>query len=297
MNRCTRGNPCPVCGRTSWCCTDNDGGVYCMREHKILEGGGSFPPSGWKVLKRNNDGGAYLKPEHLVEDNEGNVRPYKPRPKPKPAPKPLVDWTAIQDQFVVEADELAIVNLAKDLGVTVRSLALMGIGWCRAKEAWSFPMRDGSRAICGMRLRKDGSKFAIKGSSAGVFLPDLSMESWEDEERIYVCEGPTDTAAVLTMGAYAIGRPSAGGGSDIICKLAAGKKVVIVADNDAAGARGAQTLCSALKQVGSRVKIVKPPAKDVRAWLNDGATLNDLEELVDNTKERRDAKQVQGEPT
>ena len=45
------------------------------------------------------------------------------------------------------------------------------------------------------------------------------------------------------------------------------------------------------------MKIVKPPAKDVRAWLVDGATIEDLEALVNQTKERRDAEQVQGKPT
>ena len=267
-----------------------------MREHKVLEERGSFPPAGWTVLKRNPDGGAYLKPDNLVDNKEDwKAKPYKPRPKPPPKPK--IDWDGLQENFSASVDDLSVVHLAERLGVSLSSLNLMGVGWCRDKNAWSFPMYGGNRQIIGMRLRRDDAKFAITGSTAGVFLPDLPMESWESEERVYVCEGPTDTAAVLTMGAYAVGRPSAGGGREILCELIAGKKAVIVADNDEPGTRGAIALADSLKQVGSRVKIVKPPAKDVRAWLVDGATIEDLEALVNQTKERRDAEQVQGKPT
>lgn len=268
-----------------------------MREHKVLEERGSFPPSGWTVLKRNGDGGAYLKPDNLIDDNKNNPQPFRHRPRPKPEPKPVVDWNEIQELFVAQADDLALNLFAKNLGVSVRALTLMGCGWCAGKKSWSFPMYDEHRNICGMRLRNDKGKFAIKGSTAGVFLPNLPMDSWEEEERVYVCEGPTDTAAVLTMGAYAIGRPSAGGASGAICKLVGGKKVVIVSDGDPPGVKGSESLSVDLKQVGSRVKIVQPPAKDVRAWLNDGGSLRKLEELVTQTKERRDAtQQVQGKP-
>jgi hypothetical protein len=53
------------------------------------------------------------------------------------------------------------------------------------------------------------------------------------------------------------------------------RPVVIVADRDSAGIRGAQKLTEALLQNGSNVRIILPPPiyKDLRQWKEDGGQI------------------------
>lgn len=270
-----------------------------MREAKMIEEGG-FPPSGWKVLKRNPDGGCYLLPQHLVDDT--TPRHLRPRRElPKPAPKPKVDWNKIQGEFYSFAHCDRIEELSNDLGIKEAYLRVVGLGWCEGKKAWSFPMYRDPDTVIGIRLRTDdGAKFAIKGSSAGVFMNPVPMNNWEDEEVAYICEGPTDTASAFQLGLYAIGRPSASGGIDILKKLLRGKRTVIISDDDSPGRQGADNLAEALKPIVPSVKIIQPLKKDIREWLQHGATRDDVIRLVNNAKEwQHDTRtwQVQSQPT
>jgi hypothetical protein len=99
---------------------------------------------------------------------------------------------------------------------------------------------------------------------------------WRDRPGpVYVAEGASDTAALHTAGACAIGRPSAGGAVGLLARLLAGvgREVVVVADRDADGRRdepaGALALARRLRAtLGPRVRCVLPPpgVKDVRDY-------------------------------
>jgi len=157
-----------------------------------------------------------------------------------------------------------------------------------ANRAFAFPMRDGVGAVTGIRLRDGGGhKWAVRGGCDGLFY-DPAMES---APELAVCEGPTDTAAALTLGLDAAGRPSCLSGADTLKALVRRlgcRRVTVIADHDGAkrrpdgsawfpGVQGARSLASAL---GRMTRIVVPPAKDLRDWLIDGATRRDFEALA-----------------
>lgn len=127
-------------------------------------------------------------------------------------------------------------------------------------------MKDGYGNYIGIRLRNEwGKKWAVTGSQAGIFIPTI-----KPEKRVFVVEGPTDTAAGLTLGLYTIGRPSCCGGVTHIVdfvKQAKVKEVVIVSDNDEPGIKGAQELQRWLK-VPSCLLLL--PTKDLREYLRFG---------------------------
>ena len=81
------------------------------------------------------------------------------------------------------------------------------LGACHLGAMLAFPMHDGHGDVCGIRTRlADGSKRAVTGSRAGVFLTTVPMDV-----PAVVCEGPTDAAAALALGFEPIGRPSCAG--------------------------------------------------------------------------------------
>jgi len=123
-------------------------------------------------------------------------------------------------------------RLAEKLTVSVNSLRQLGAAWAAKYRAWAFPMADADGVILGIRLRAEtGRKWAVRGSHQGLFLPEGGLG--EQVNEVIVCEGPTDTAALLTLGLSAVGRPSCSGGGRLLLPLLAGRHVIILADRDA----------------------------------------------------------------
>jgi hypothetical protein len=99
-----------------------------------------------------------------------------------------------------------------------------------------------------------------------------------------LCEGPTDTAAALSIGLYAIGRPScSGGGPDILLaiKRLNIRRLIFVADNDDPGLRGADTLSS---MVDIPHCLFTLPCKDMRTAVNKGMDAEVLEAMTKNLR-------------
>jgi hypothetical protein len=160
--------------------------------------------------------------------------------------------------------------LARHLKVSDQALNDLGAAWAWQHSSWAFPMHDGTGKICGIRLRDDaGHKFAVKGSRQGIFLP----RTWPASPDVaLITEGPTDTAAALSIGFMAIGRPSCLGCEDIVnatIRRLAIQRVVIVADNDESGKAGAAKLVAGLRVPN---KTILPPGKDLREWVGKGAS-------------------------
>jgi hypothetical protein len=155
-------------------------------------------------------------------------------------------------------------------------------------------MRDGAGQVVGIRLRaQDGRKWAVRGSREGLFYPpDLGPV-----EELIVCEGPTDTAAALSLMLDAVGRPSCSGAVAELLELVKRLRVrclTIVADHDAPrerpdgaiyqpGLDGARRLMAELRRMA---RIVLLPAKDFRAWYRAGATRDQFDELARAAKWR-----------
>tara|TARA_R110002072_G_scaffold264409_1_gene423111 strand:- start:15522 stop:16238 length:717 start_codon:yes stop_codon:yes gene_type:complete len=177
-----------------------------------------------------------------------------------------------------------LVAFADGLGVPPDALLQLGVGW--TGRCFAFPMFDRDRRCCGIRLRdgRTGEKFAERDSREGVFAtPELA------EGLILVTEGPTDTAAGIGSGYSTIGRPSCCGGTKHVAKLTHGRDVVVVADADEAGRRGAQSLASTILPTVASVRIIEPPEgiKDLRAWCQAGATKKDIDAVIASVEPRR----------
>jgi hypothetical protein len=266
--RTTRQKPCPICDHPDWCSLSEDGTVVvCMRTEssKPCKSGGWF--------------------HNLKEPVK-----YKPTPK-KIKSVPVPDFTALNSKYVENLTHID--KLAEQLGVSIRSLERLDVGW---NGNVTFPMRDGRERIIDIRVRGSKGKWCITGSRQDLFWPE-GVYSGSDYPLV-ICEGPTDCAALLTIGFDAIGRPSCLGGTGYIIEFLKGRRrdVIILADKDPPKERpygsvwypeqeGAVRLSQAILPLVKSLKIVKPPFhKDVRAWHNAGATREALLAVIQNTR-------------
>jgi hypothetical protein len=181
-------------------------------------------------------------------------------------------------------------QFARQLGVGAASLAALGVGWSDDHSAYAFPMNGYDGRTVGIRLRRlDGAKFAVRGGREGLFLPAAPVSACE---QLLICEGPTDAAALLDLKyEHVVGRPSCTGGVRLLGDLARRRRprdVVIVADADEPGRRGADALAAELVRYAP-VRVIVPPggAKDVRDYLKAGGTRAELDVVIDAAPVRR----------
>jgi len=255
--RVSKANPCKICGKPDWC-TVSEIGYCCMR----------------------STGGTPLKNGGYLHKLDGST-PATPIPQTRDEPVYL-DAQARLDQWArdrrVPLSQLSIV-----LGVTTESLSALSCIKAPQYQAWAFPMRAGDNSIVGIRIRNErGEKWAEKGSRQGLFIPQT-----QSQELALICEGPTDTAAALTIGYFAIGRPSCLGCVEHIqlaIRRLAIRRVCIVSDLDDAGLRGAKTLAEHLP---IQTAILVCPAKDIRAFVNNGGNKEMLDAMMGQLVWRR----------
>jgi len=198
---------------------------------------------------------------------------YKPEPKRE---KPVVDieaaWLGMEGATKPEWLD----KVARQLGVSEAAVKALGAAWYGRKQAWAFPMRDGTRKVIGIRLRSEhGKKWALVGSSNGLFIPEDDYFA----QVVYLVEGPTDVMAGVTMGLKIIGRPSCSAGVPFILEFIKQNKVrklVIIADNDKPGLDGAEVLAHHLTIPSLTLTL---PVKDLRAFLKFNGTKQMLQSL------------------
>ena len=261
----TKQSPCPICGKEDWC-TFGDRSVLCQR----VESNSPAAKGGW--YHRYGD----EKPACI--------------PKAKPAPSQVnVDkLVSLWNNSPINHRDRSY-EIASMLGVSRPSIINLGCCYAPSYKAWAFPMSDGNGNYIGVRLRNNnGDKWAVTGSRQGIFLPIVVG----DCVRIAMLpEGPTDTAACLTLGFFAIGRPTCNSGGEFIkqaLKRLGINRAVIVADNDNIKANGARPgLAGAIKlkkELGLPSVIWMPPSpiKDVREFLNKGGTKQMIENEIKN---------------
>ena len=265
--RVKKDEPCAICLRPSWCTFTSDGkSACCMR----VESSHALKNGGWL---------------HKLSDD---FVP-KPRPKRKPA-SPPPDFTEYARNAFEGFDPT---SFAKKLCVDPEALRRLRVGY--AKGAYTFPMRDETNRIIGIRTRTPGGKFCVPGSKNGLFIPaGLTFK-----ERLYIAEGATDPAALLTLGFESLGRPSCSGGVEMLFNLIEAKNppdIVIVSDNDPPkqrpngaiyypGQDGAKKLGTELMKLTRNIRIIIPPSnKDIREWVASGATAKAIEALVEGSR-------------
>lgn len=271
--RAKRRNPCPICGRMKFCLlsrTNDD--VICT---KIEEGSVKWLPeaSGW--LHREKD-------SSWTPSTRAILPPHIEPPK-----IPTQKLECLDYEFRSSVNPMHLNELAQELGVSVRSLEIVGIGWFEDEGCWTFPLYDGSGTIVGINRRfPDGSKFVISGHRTGLYLPDdLPLDL--SGEMLLICEGGTDLAAAIDMGFHAAGRFCCTHGckqpADLLRRRRPGV-VAIISDSKLQEQRGAQLLSDSLRFYCDVIRLVIPPAgiQDLRAWASKGLTRTELEDLIVN---------------
>lgn len=190
------------------------------------------------------------------------------------------DFAEIHAKLAEKTSRDFVEQQAAALGVTFAALeALSPVALTYGGDTvLAYPEFNGSAQVTGMAHRcTDGTKKALKGSHRGIYIPKTFLNF---DGPIYCCEGPSDTAALLTMGLAAVGRPSAFGGiqhlTTLFGKLPVDRKVVILGENDRKddgrwpGREAAVKLASMIEEVLERsIDVALPPEgfKDVRDWL------------------------------
>ncbi len=258
FTRVSKDQPCPICHKADWCRAFADGWVECMRVESDTpaKSGGWMHRIGVEGRESRGEGRWQTPPS-----------PPKWQPPPINAAKLMREWSA-----ATPAD--AVAEFAAALGVSPPALVAVGAAWAAPYAAWAFPMCDGYGNVVGIRLRNERGKFAVRGSRQGIFLASVPAQ-----QTLFVCEGPTDTAAAVALGLFAVGRPNCCcGGPEIkvFARRQGCRRVVVIADNDRPGLDGA-------RKVGGELKlpfaVYVPPAKDVREFVRLGGT----RAMVENT--------------
>lgn len=181
-------------------------------------------------------------------------------------------------------DAMLIVAASK-LGVSQRSLRELGCGLALAvnmralsvgfgegrypTEALTFPERDEHGVVVGITFRAwDGRKGTPSGSKRALVYSQNPCET----DPILIAEGPTDTAAGMTLFIYTVGRASCIGGADLVAELPEilKREPLVLADSDGPGIEGAKKLVLKLANKWKRpVSWTTLPDghKDLRAYV------------------------------
>ncbi len=220
---------------------------------------------------------------HVVDD-----RAFRSVPRQIASTERRIDCLGIMMRWSYETTDDMIRAYSNELWVSQDALRRLGAAWSEAFGGWAFPMHNDRRQIIGIRLRITGAeKRCVRGSRTGCFVPT----GIDSRSMLMICEGPTDTAAALTLGYDAIGRPSCSGGTEIISDiLQAGRRrdVVIMADSDGPGRAGAQRFADRIIGLCRSVKIITArPHKDIRDWLGAGAIKGDIDDRIANAMYHR----------
>lgn len=295
----TKNQPCPSCGKTDWCAWSKDGWLKCHR-------GGDVPAG--MVRVHSDKEGALFRPQSDQLHSHQHAAPrgvLVSRRAQGSAPMNsshnkngnacCIDWAAEDLRLQQQLTPDSLSTLATDLDVTIESLKDLGVGRATRDDlirfgaggsgwkdnfpdgAFTFLERDGAGKAVGFSLRtvdgRKGSPSSSRGARRGLIIPrNLAALP----EPVYLVEGATDVAAMLSLGLAAVGRPSNTGGVIHIARLLKGKKIIVVGEQDQKqdgswpGRDGAERTASNLSGEWRRDVVwalCPPPAKDVRAWL------------------------------
>lgn len=237
----TRRFRCRICNHPDWCSYNRKThGWICMRvpnTHPTKNGGYWYP-----------DGS------------------NKPKWVPPPEPEvPQIDAAKLMNDFQSNTTPVMLSRLAASLGVSTDSLTRTGCAYAAPHKAWAWGMVSGEGKTIGIRLRAEsGRKWSVPGSRTGLFVPiGRANTAW-------ICEGPTDLAAALTLGLWGLGRPSCRGSvahTQVTINRLNIQRAILIADNDRPGIDGAMALARELQIPCASMLL---PAKDMREFVRYG---------------------------
>jgi hypothetical protein len=129
------------------------------------------------------------------------------------------------------------------------------VGYWEEIACWIFPERDDKRRIVGLvRRYDDGRKQSIEGSHRGLTIPRYGKRP--PPGPIYLVEGASDTAALVSERVFAIGRSNAFGSAAErlwlmrLLEKYPDREIVVVGEREESGAgvRGAEKLATSLHE-------------------------------------------------
>lgn len=247
---------CPVCGRARRCKSNSSRDVVlCFRqtEEQI---------NGFRRIKQTGECCTYVRTGSPADDGS-------------PATPTKGDWRRKAEDFAARLPRAKLVALAKKLHVAPDALKRINVGWNERQFVFTFPEADASGQIVGIIRRWiDGRQKAMHKCRRGLVLPDQLDRS----KPLLIVEGASDTAAALTVGLQAVGRPNARGGVAHLAELLtdASGDIIIVGENDKKadgswpGRDGAKAVAGALaRRLGRPIACALPTAdvKDLREWV------------------------------
>ena len=227
----TRSDPCEICGGTDNCTRSKDRNfIWCGR---VSEGS-----------IRQNKGGQFLhrhsyRPEAIdwLRSNPQTACVVKSQSHTDQV-KSSIDWEKrAHDAYTHLNAGLMRSELSKALGVGIEALEQLGVGWLGKARGWSVPERDASGKVIGINRRLlDGKKRREQGSQSGLTFDPKRWLECEDNSDIYLIEGASDTAAMMTMKLSAVGRPSNLAGVQLLGELLKDvpnhRRIVVVGERD-----------------------------------------------------------------
>lgn len=224
----SRTQRCPICDGADNCSVSSDGGaVWCGR----VEQGSQRQNAGGQFLHLLGDG------QHRRDDRSYEHPSHRRQRRTAEKPKARADFEHIARTAFCRADASQRRHeLAAALGVTATALEQLRVGPWGLKDGlhWLFPERDASGNIIGLNRRyRNGDKRTWPNSDRGLIYCD----NWQAfDGPVYLVEGPSDTAAMLSLGLCVVGRPSNTGGVDhlvqLLTQLPSDRGLIVLGEND-----------------------------------------------------------------
>ena len=271
--------PCPICRKTDWCNLSDDGAVCIC--HRVESD--RLAPSGSGWIHRLRD----VEKKVKVRGEGEQWKVHFSQAARTPLLHSVLDFGRVHGGY--DGDAVLVEGLATALGVDDEALKALEVRFNRFEECWSFPMRDAEGKIVGLRFRELGGskKWSAKGSKDGLFYAANGFareDASKSGRELVIVEGPSDTAAAMSLGLLVVGRSSCQTGAALLRALIRRVRpriVTVVADNDTPGIKGAELLAGQLVGCQSpftgyearlpvRVLVVPHPYKDLRAWYLSG---------------------------
>jgi len=278
----TKEHPCPICERTHFC---RIGRIFVIC-------------TSIESQKATKAGYGWYHP--LPDAAEKPV--YVPKPKEKRATDAELHarWMKILAACPVRTRKVS--ELAEHLGVADWTLDAIGVKW--DGRQWLVPTKNAKGLITGIDTRwKNGTKMVVTDSRRGLCYAD----NWQDYPGpAIIVEGPSDTAAALTMHLCVIGRPSNIAGMELLTRMLGkvNRQIIFIAERDRKehadlpdrvrqqhnpqckgclrchpGYAGPLLVAEQLQERIHRkplVRFMPDDAKDMRQWLNQsGIDVND----------------------
>ena len=275
FQRVSKDRPCPVCGKSDWCLLAPDStAAICAR----VESSRRCGQAGWL---------------HWLRDRKPGQRQPRRIVIPLHSAPPPAEVADMARKFQQDAEALdTLAKLAAELGLSVESMQRFGVGYCQDQHCSTWPMSDADGRVVGINRRfADGSKKLFPRHHAALYMPTDLPGDLQDQQLL-IAEGATDAVAGLDFGSWSVGRFSCSHGADLLKRLVKARRpagVVIVADGDPPGQRGADLLAGDLLPYVGRLKVICPPAhsKDLRAWKRAGLTAEELQQVIEQSPVRR----------